>query len=349
MLSVARRRRAEGVDVVVGVVETHGRKETEALLENLPVLPRRRLPYGGRELEELDLDALLARKPQLALVDELAHTNVPGSRHEKRYQDVEELLSAGIDVFTTLNVQHIESLNDLVERITGVKVRERLPDRVLEKADEIELIDLPPEELTKRLREGKVYVPEDAQRAVQNFFTRGNLLVLRELAMRMAVERIDADLQNYMRARAIEGPWPARERILVCIGANEDAERLVRLGKRIAERRQLPWVVLHVQTARPEEVPGEARERLQPAFALAEQLGALAVTVSGSSLANEVLAYAAEHNVAEIVVGRTRRRLARLRLRPSLAQALIDRGLDFEITVANQTPDETPGRERGRT
>ena len=340
MLTAARRRLAEGVDVVVGIVETHGRAETQALLEGLPTIARRRVSYRGRDFEELDLDALLARKPKLALVDELAHTNVPGARHEKRYQDVDELLSAGIDVLTTLNVQHIESLNDLVERITGVKVRERLPDKVLETADEIELIDLPPEELTKRLREGKVYVPEDAQRAMQNFFTRGNLLVLRELAMRMAVERVDADLQNYMRARAIEGPWPARERILVCIGANHDAESLVRLGKRIAERRQFPWVVLHVQRARPEEMSAEARELLQQALALAEQLGALAVTIPGGGLASEVLEYAANHNVTEIVVGRSRRRLARLRVRPSLAQALIARGRDFEITVANQTESE---------
>jgi len=342
MLSAARRRLEEGVDVVVGIVETHGREETQALLEGLPTIARRRVSYRGRDFEELDLDALLARKPKLALVDELAHTNVPGSRHEKRYQDVDELLRAGIDVFTTLNVQHIESLNDLVERITGVKVRERLPDKVLETADEIELIDLPPEELTKRLREGKVYVPEDAQRAVQNFFTRGNLLVLRELAMRMAVERVDADLQNYMRARAIEGPWPARERILVCIGADSDAERLVRLGKRIAERRQLPWVVLHVQKGRPEEMRTAAREQLQQAFSLAEQLGAVAITVPGNSLASEVLAYAADHNVTEIVVGRSRRHLARLRMGPSLAQALIARGRDFEITVANQTEEEEP-------
>ena len=350
MLSAARRRLAESVDVVVGIVETHGRTETQALLEGLPTIARRRVSYRGRDFDELDLDALLARKPKLALVDELAHTNVPGSRHEKRFQDVDELLRAGIDVFTTLNVQHIESLNDLVERITGVKVRERLPDKVLETADEIELIDLPPEELIKRLREGKVYVPEDAQRAVQNFFTRGNLLVLRELAMRMAVERVDADLQNYMRARAIEGPWPARERILVCIGADRDAESLVRLGKRIAERRQFPWVVVHVQRARPEEMGAEARELLQQALALAEQLGALAVTVPGGGLANEVLEYAASHNVTEIVVGRSRRRLARLRVRPSLSQTLIARGREFEITIANQSePDEPHGTAlRGR-
>jgi two-component system sensor histidine kinase KdpD len=348
MLSVARRRLAEGHDVVVGIVETHGRAETHALLEGLPVIPRRRVHYRGHDLEELDLDALLARKPQLALVDELAHTNAPGSRHEKRYQDVAELLRAGIDVFTTLNVQHIESLNDLVERITGIKVRERLPDHVLETADEIELIDLPPEELTKRLREGKVYVPEDAQRAIQNFFTRGNLLVLRELAMRVAVERVDADLQSYMRARAIEGPWPARERILVCIGANRDAEGLVRLGKRIAERRQFPWVVLHVQRAAPDDMSTGSRAYLQQALALAEQLGASAVTIPGGGLAQEVLEYAANHNVTEIVVGRSRRRLVQLRIRPGLAQTLIERGRDFEITVANQSePDEphaTPSR-----
>jgi len=340
MLSVARRRRAEGVDVVVGIVETHGRRETEALLENLPVVPRRRFPYRGREFEELNLDALLTRKPQVALVDELAHTNVPGSRHEKRYQDVEELLDAGIDVFTTLNVQHIESLNDLVERITGVKVRERLPNHVLETADEIELIDLPPEELTKRLREGKVYVPEEAQRAVDNFFSRGNLLVLRELAMRMAVERVDADLQSYMQARAIEGPWPARGRILVCIGADAQAERLIRLGKRIADRRQLPWTVLHVQTSRAEELAEQQRERLQLAFTLADQLGARAESIHGSSIANEVLAYAAARNITEIVVGRSRRRLVQLRLRPALASVLIEGGSDFEITVASQPHED---------
>ncbi|HEY7377141.1 MAG TPA: universal stress protein, partial [Steroidobacteraceae bacterium] len=342
MLSVARRRQAEGVDVVAGIVETHGRSETAALLEGLPVIPRRRVHYRDRDFEELDLDALLARKPKIALVDELAHTNVPGSRHEKRYQDVEELLEAGIDVFTTLNVQHIESLNDLVERVTGVKVRERLPDRVLETANEIELIDLPAEELIKRMHEGKVYIPDVAQRAVQNFFSRGNLLVLRELAMRIAAERVDADLQSYMRARAIEGPWPARGRILVCIGADSQAERLVRLGKRIAERRQLPWTVLHVQTSRADELSGAQRERLQGAFTLAEQLGARAETLNGQGVANEVLAYAAAQNVSEIVVGRSRRRLVQLRLRPALATALVERGDDFEIIIASQSEDATP-------
>ena len=342
MLSVARRRKAEGIDVVAGIVETHGRSETAALLEGLPVIPRRLIHYRDRDFEELDLDALLARRPQLALVDELAHTNVPGSRHEKRYQDVEELLNAGIDVFTTLNVQHIESLNDLVERVTGVKVRERLPNRVLETANEMELIDLPPEELIKRLHEGKVYVPDVAQRAVQNFFSRGNLLVLRELAMRIAVERVDADLQSYMRARAIEGPWPARGRILVCIGADSQAERLVRLGKRIAERGQLPWTVLHVQTTRAEDLSVAQRERLQAAFTLAEQLGARAETLNGTSVANEALAYAAAQNVSEIVVGRSRRRLVQLRLRPALASALIERGDGFEIIIASQSDDVAP-------
>ena len=252
-------------------------------------------------------------------------------------------------MLTTLNVQHIESLNDVVERITGVKVRERLPDKVLETADEIELIDLPPEELGKRLREGKVYVPEDVQRAVENFFTRGNLLVLRELAMRMAVERVDADLQSYMRARAIEGPWPARGRILVCIGADVHAERLVRLGKRTADRRQLPWTVLHVQTRRAEELPGEQRERLQAAFTLAEQLGARAESINGNSIASEALAYAATRNVTEIIVGRSRRRLVQLRLRPSLASTLIERGSDFEITVASQPQDDASAGQRRRS
>src|SRR5690242_14704709 len=222
MLEAALEKRGEGVDAVVGYVETHGRVETEALLGTptlrgmLPALPRRRAEYRGTALEEFDLDAALARHPQLILVDELAHTNAPGSRHPKRWHDVVELLDAGINVYTTVNVQHIESLNDVVAQITGVVVRETVPDRIIEQADEVELIDLPPDELLQRLREGKVYVPQQAERAAQNFFRKGNLIALRELALRRTAERVDAQMRGYMRDHAIPQTWPAAERILVC-------------------------------------------------------------------------------------------------------------------------------------
>ena len=217
MLEAAHQRKAEGVDLVVAYVETHGRAETEAMLQDLEIIPRKQVEYRGVTLPEMDVDAVLARRPQLALVDELAHTNAPGSRHPKRYQDVEELLAAGIDVYTTLNVQHLESLNDVVAQITGVTVRETIPDRVMDEAAEIELIDLPPDELLQRLKEGKVYVPDQAARAIQKFFRAGNLTALRELTMRRAAERVDDQMRAYMQTRAIPGPWPANERLLVCV------------------------------------------------------------------------------------------------------------------------------------
>ena len=277
MLQAAQERRREGVDVVVGSVETHGRAETEALLRGLEVLPRRRLMYRGRVLAEMDLDALLWRKPQLAIVDELAHTNVEGSRHVKRHQDVAELLAAGIDVFTTLNVQHIESLNDIVERISRVRVRETLPDKVLELADEIELVDLPPEDLIQRLREGKVYVRDQIGRAMQHFFSKGNLTALRELAMRVAAERVDAEMVSYMRAHAIAGPWPAQDRLLVCINESPVAKKLVRTAKRMSERARMPWIAVNVHTPRNDSLSDEAKDRIAEALRLAESLGGEAV------------------------------------------------------------------------
>jgi two-component system sensor histidine kinase KdpD len=226
MLEAAQVRKHEGIDVVVGVVETHGRTETEALLHGLEIIPRRKIEYRKRTFEEMDLDAILARRPQLALVDELAHTNIPGSRHPKRYLDVEELLAAGIDVYTTVNIQHLESLNDTVAQITGTRVRETIPDRVLDGAAEIELVDLSPDELLQRLREGKVYVPEQAQRAIQRFFRLGNLTALRQLALRRTAERVDEQMQTYMQAHAIPGPWPAGERLLVCVSSSPHSPRL---------------------------------------------------------------------------------------------------------------------------
>src|SRR5579871_4738577 len=232
MLESAHERRRESVDVLLGVIETHGRVETEGLVQGLERIPLRTVEYRDKNFREMDLEAIIARHPKLVLVDELAHTNVPGSRHLKRYQDVEDILAAGIDVYSTLNIQHIESLNDVVERITGVRVRETLPDSVLTTADEIELIDLPPQDLIARLAEGKVYVPEQARRAAHNFFSPGNLTALRELALRQAAERVDAQMISYMRAHAISGPWPTRERIIACLGADVAAMRMVRATKR---------------------------------------------------------------------------------------------------------------------
>jgi two-component system sensor histidine kinase KdpD len=342
MLQAAQERRREGVDVVVGVVETHGRAETEALLRGLEVLPRRRLMYRGRVFAEMDLDALLWRKPQLAIVDELAHSNVEGSRHIKRHQDVEELLTAGIDVFTTLNVQHIESLNDVVERISRVRVRETLPDRIVALADEIELVDLPPDGLIQRLREGKVYLRDQIGRAMQHFFSKGNLTALRELAMRVAAERVDAEMVNYMRAHAIAGPWPAQDRLLVCINESPVAKKLVRTAKRMAERARMPWIAVNVHTPRADSLGDEAKDRIAEALRLAESLGGEAFTLHAESdVAKELLAFARSRNVTRILLGRPRRRAWLGWLRERVTRRLLSRGGPFEITIV--APEDEPG------
>jgi len=255
MLQEAAARARQGVDVVVALVETHGRAETTALLAGLELLPRKSIDYRGQQLEEFDLDALLARRPQLALIDELAHTNVPGSRHVKRWQDVMEVLDAGIDVTTALNIQHIESLNDAVARISGVRVQETVPDEVMARADEIELIDLPPQELINRLRDGKVYRAGAVGRALDNFFTRPNLTALRELALRAAASRVDADMLSLMQQNATTGPWPTQERLLVCINESPVAKSLVRAAKRMADRGGIPWIAVTVVTPRHEALP----------------------------------------------------------------------------------------------
>ena len=341
MLQAAQERRRQGVDVVVGVVETHGRAETEALLRGLEVLPRRRLMYRGRVFAEMDLDALLWREPQLAIVDELAHTNVEGSRHVKRHQDVEELLAAGIDVFTTFNVQHIESLNDVVERISRVRVRETLPDKVLELADEIELIDLPPDDLIQRLREGKVYVRDQIGRAIQHFFGKGNLTALRELAMRVAAERVDAEMVSYMRAHAIAGPWPTQDRLMVCVNESPVAKKLVRTAKRMAERARMPWIAVSVHTPRTDSLSDEAKDRVAEALRLAETLGGEACTLHAESdIATELLAFARSRNVTRILLGRPRRRRLSGWLREHVTRRLLSRGGPFEITIV--APEEEP-------
>ncbi|MCQ0969900.1 sensor histidine kinase KdpD [Paracoccus sp. TK19116] len=342
MLEAARRRAAEGVDVVAAVVETHGRAETETLLQGLELLPKRAQFYRDRILHEMDLDALLERRPELALIDELAHSNIPGSRHEKRWQDVEEVLAAGIDVLTTLNVQHLETLNDRVARISGVRVRETVPDAVLERADEVELIDLPTEELIERLRAGKVYVQDQIARAVQNFFSKGNLTALREMAMRAAADRVDAQLQEHMRANAIGGPWPAQERILVALTESPVARTLVRTAKRMADRARVEWVAVTVMSVDAPPMPEPDRDALAQALRLAERLGAEVATLQAAGpVAAEILDYAARRNVSRILLGRSRPRPFWRRIgQEDVARAVTDTGRDFEVTVVSETARE---------
>ncbi|ARJ68277.1 two-component sensor histidine kinase [Magnetospirillum sp. ME-1] len=340
MLCAAHERLRDGVDVVAGVVETHGRRETEALVKGLDVLPARLVEYRGREFREMDLDALISRRPAIALVDELAHTNVPGSRHLKRWQDVEEVLAAGINVYATLNIQHLESLNDVVERISGVKVRETLPDGVLAGADEIELIDLPPEDLIKRLNEGKVYVPEQARRAVGHFFSPGNLTALREMALRHAAERVDAQMVDYMRTNAIAGPWPARERIMVCIDERTDSDRLVRVAKRAADRRGAAWMAVTVETSHTLTLPEADKDRIAAAIRLAAQLGGETAHLQGDDVVATILASAAECNATQIVVGRPRRLRLLDRFSATVTDRLVERGGAFNILVVGDDAED---------
>jgi two-component system, OmpR family, sensor histidine kinase KdpD len=309
MLQQARARKQDGYDVVVGVVETHGRKETQALLDGLEIIPRKRLEYRGQWPEEMDLDAVIARHPQIVLVDELAHTNVPGSRHPKRYLDVEELLSRGIDVYTTVNIQHIESLNDVVAQITHVRVRETVPDRIFDGADAIELVDLTPDDLIQRLKEGKVYVPKQAERALEHYFSPGNLTALRELALRRTAERVDEQLLTHMQAHAIPGPWAAGERILVCVSEDPRAAGLVRYAKRLADRLHAPFTALCVETRRSLQWSEEERDRVADTLRLAEALGGEAITVPGGDrgIADDVISFAQANNITQIIIGKSTR------------------------------------------
>jgi two-component system, OmpR family, sensor histidine kinase KdpD len=309
MLLQAHARLKDGYDIVVGVVETHGRKDTESLLEGLENIPRRHVDYKGQSLQEMDLDAIIARHPQIVLVDELAHTNVDGSRHPKRYLDVEELMSHGIDVYTTVNIQHIESLNDVVAQITHVRVRETVPDAVFDRADAVELVDLTPEDLIQRLKEGKVYVPRQAERALEHFFSPANLTALRELALRRTADRVDEQLLNEMQAHAIQGPWAAGERILVCISEDPRGAGLVRYSKRLADRLHGPWVALYVESRRSLQLSDEQRDRIADTLRLAEELGGEAITLPAGDrrIADDVIGYAQANNVTQIVIGKSAR------------------------------------------
>jgi two-component system sensor histidine kinase KdpD len=344
MLTTARARKAEGADIVAGVVETHGRKETAALLEGIETIPPRPVEYNGQTLREMDLDAILARKPAIVLVDELAHTNAPGSRHPKRYMDVEELLAAGIDVLTTLNIQHVESLNDVVARITRIRVREVVPDAVLDAADDIEVVDLAPDDLIQRLNEGKVYVPDQARRALERFFSRGNLTALRELALRRTAERVDDALLDHMRSHAIHGPWPAGERLLVCVTADESSLGLVRHAKRAADRQRIPWIALHVETPRESAQPEELRNRVSEALRLAERLGGEAASVPGDAIAEDILTFARERNVTQVVIGKSRRSGWFELVNGSVAHDLIRKAGAISVSViAGERPVRTEG------
>lgn len=303
MLLAAHELRRRGADVVAGYVETHGRAETQQLMNGLPFVPRLRVQYRGVVVEEMDLDALLRRKPECVLVDELAHTNVEGARHRKRYQEVLELLDHGIHVFTTLNVQHVESLIDTVQTITGITVHETVPDSVLDRADEIELIDLPPEELLKRLAEGKVYTPERSATAIQNFFRKGNLTALREIVLRKTAERVGMDLQEYMQAHRIEGPWKTVERLMVAVGASPFSEQLIRWTRRLAATMEAPWVATYVQTS--QALTEGEEKRLKRNIALAQELGAELVTTVDEDAAKALIRVARQKNVTQIVVGKS--------------------------------------------
>jgi len=326
MLTQARRQQAEGLDVVAGVIETHGRAETEAQVGPLPVLPRKDVPYRGQMLQEFDLDAALLRHPGLLLVDELAHTNAPGSRHNKRWEDVQELVDAGLHVWATLNVQHLESLNDDIARITGVRVAETLPDRVLEGADEIELIDVPPAELRARLASGRIYRADTARRALEGYFKEGNLAALREIALRQAAEHVDEDMRDWMRQTGVSGPWPARDRVLALVGPEASGEAVIRHAKRLADALHAPWIALHVE--RP-AAPLQSR----PSLALAQQLGAEVETRCGPDVASVVLQVAQARNATHIVIGRAPTPLWRRLLGRSLSLDLLRRAPEYALHV----------------
>ncbi len=346
MLEAAHAQRAQGVDVVVGYIETHGRAETETLVAGLETIPPRVVEYRGAHLRELDLDAALARKPALILVDELAHTNAPGSRHAKRWQDVEELTNAGISVYTTVNVQHLASLNDIVEQITGVVVRETIPDAVLEHADEVEMIDLAPDDLLQRLREGKVYIPQQAERALQHFFRKGNLMALRELALRRTADRVDDLVQDYMHDHAIDHAWPVNERLLVSIGSSPHAAQLLRAASRMAQALRAEWLAVYVETPEHTSLSQRVRDQIVQNLRLAEELGALTFTLVGHNTSDELLRFAHEHNVTKIVVGKPRRPRWHSILFSTVVQDLVRKSGDIDVYVITDSGEPVKTRSR---
>jgi two-component system sensor histidine kinase KdpD len=348
MLSEAREVKAQGVDVVVGVVETHKRAETEALLAGLEMLSPRLVPYRDTTLKELDVDAALARHPQILLVDELAHSNALGSRHPKRWQDVKELLAAGIDVYTTVNVQHVESLNDVVGQITGIRVWETVPDKVFDEADEIELVDLPSDDLLQRLKEGKVYMPEQAAHAIANFFRKGNLIALRELALRRTADRVDAQAREYREAAAISGVWQLKERLLVAVGPGAHAEQVVRAGRRLADSLRAEWIAVYVETPRLQRLPEAERARVLRALRLAQELGAETATLPGQDVASALIQYAGERNATKVVLGRSSAKPALRWLTGNLFDTLAARSPGVDLLVVGGEVRRNRPRRRPR-
>ncbi|MDP2903588.1 MAG: sensor histidine kinase KdpD [Methylovulum sp.] len=347
MLLAAREKRAENLDIIIGLVETHGRKDTAALLEGLEILPPRKIEYRGTSLYEFDLDTALKRRPSIILVDELAHTNAHGCRHPKRWQDIEELLEAGIDVYTALNVQHLESLNDDIGQISGIRVWETVPDTVLEQANEIELVDLPPDELLDRLKDGKVYLPQQAQEAIKHFFRKGNLIALRELALRQTASRVDAQMLDYREDHCIREVWQVSERILVCIGPNALAERLVRAGKRFASSLRADWIVVYVETPELQRLPAEKRDGVLRILRLAEQLGAETVTLSAPEMGAAIIKYSNERNVTKIVMGKPTRRGWKRLLLGSVVDALISDAHNINLyLLGSPRLEKKGGREK---
>ncbi len=341
MLEGAHQRKMQGLDVVVGYIETHQRADTEALLKGLEVLPRKQVQYHNISLPEIDVDGIINRRPQLVLIDEFAHTNAPGSRHAKRYQDVQEILAAGIDVHTTLNIQHLESLNDIVAQVTGVIVRETIPDGVVDEADEIEVIDLPPDELRVRLQEGKVYIPDQAAHAIQRFFRKGNLTALREMSLRWAAERVEDQMRAYMQTRAIQGTWAASERLMVCISPSPLSERLVRTAKRLANELNAEWIALYVETPQSASMSQDKRNRVANILQLAESLGARSYTLSSGrstdSVAQTTIDFAHKNNITKIIAGKPLRPYWHRFFHGSLLDKLIHKNSDIDIYIVTSS------------
>jgi len=345
MLTDGRQRREAGVDVVIGVVETHGRRETEALVHGHEIIPRRDVDHQGHSLGEMDIDAILARRPQLVLVDELAHTNAPGSRHPKRYQDVEELLNAGIDVYSTINIQHVESLNDVVASFTRVRVRETVPDSILENA-EIEVVDIPPDELIERLRDGKVYIPQEATRALTHFFSKSNLTALRELALRRAAQAVDAQMLDHVRSHALAGSFAVGERIVVAVSELPVAAELVRAGKRLADALKAPWSAVYIETRRSQAMTDDDRRQLTDTLALASRLGASTATVPAASVVEGLRAFAADARATQIVIGKSSRPWWFEMRHGSVVDQLVRTIDDVAVHVLPGEPDAKPGQPR---
>jgi len=343
MLEAARQRKKDGRDVVAGYVESHGRAETDSLLEGLEVVPRKEIRYMEVALQEMDIDAILARKPQIVLVDELAHSNAPGSRHEKRWQDVEEILETGIDVYTTVNIQHFESLNDVVAQITGITVRETVPDRLLDLAFEIKLIDIPPEDLLQRLHEGKIYIADQAAKAIEKFFRPGNLMALRELSLRRTAARVDDQMRAYMETQSIAGPWATAERLLVCVSGSPYSEKLIRATCRLAEELKGQWFTVYIETPTDSHHVRENREHIWRDLRLAESLGGQVASVTATDITEAVMQYATQRNITKIVMGKPTRRRWRKILQTPIVDRIIRRSGAIDVVIVSFEPDKPAG------